>query len=64
MVRHSNTMLLLFSLMDAENITKTSGKCGMCDKYNSLLVHDKTTVGCFPTCIKCLKNDVGELRSD
>jgi hypothetical protein len=51
--------------MDAkDNITKTSGTCGMCEKYNSLLVHDKTAVGCFPACIKCLKKAVGELRED
>jgi hypothetical protein len=65
MPRKSNGMLLLSSLMDAkDNITKTSGICGMCEKYNSLLVHDKTAVDCFPTCIECLKNAIGELRSD
>jgi hypothetical protein len=67
MPRKSNGMLFLFSLMDTkdkDNITQTSGTCAMCDKYNSLLVHDKTAADSFPTCIKCLKNAVGALRSD
>lgn len=50
--------------MDAKNITKSSGNCGMCEKYNSLLVHDKTAVGGFPACLECLEKAVGELRED
>ena len=65
MPRKSNGVLLLLSLMEAgDNVVKTSGTCGMCEKYKSLLVHDKRAADCFPTCIECLKNAVGELRSD
>ena len=65
MSRQSNGILLLLSLMEAgDNVVKTSGTCGMCEKYKSLLVHDKRETNCFPTCIECLKEAVGELRSD
>ena len=64
MPRKSNLHLLLKSMIAAENITKSSGTCGMCDEYKSVLLHDKTAVDCFPACIECLMKTVGELRSD
>jgi len=60
MPRKSNEVLLLFALMDAgDNVVKTSGTCGMCEKYKEVLIHDKRATDSFPTCIKCLKNAVG-----